>query len=319
MTTPIRLGPGHRQAALPPLLAILLAVGACVAPGGGSAVPASPTSPAPTAIPSPSAATPTGISHPSGARDVVFRYSQVGGFIAPDMAFRDMPALSVFGDGLVIVDGPVIAIYPGPALRNLQASHISETGLQRLLAEARDAGLLGPDAAWDAVGVADGSTAIFTTVAGGATHTVSAYGLTEAATDAGLDRTTAAARGTLRAFVERLGDLAGLVGSDQLTAPGSYRPGAVRLRIVEETPDAPLPSPAQSPVAWPLAPSLALFGAPVGGPTGGARCGVVAGADLDALYPLLEGATPLTPWTSAGRRYLLVIRQLLPDESGCPE
>ena len=48
-----------------------------------------------------------------------------------------------------------------------------------------------------------------------------------------------------------------------------------------------------------------------------ARCGVVSGADLDALWPLMQAANDLTPWVSDGKEYRLILRPLLPDEHGC--
>ena len=50
----------------------------------------------------------------------------------------------------------------------------------------------------------------------------------------------------------------------------------------------------------------------------GMRCGVVDGADLDTLWPILEKANALTPFTSGGKEYTFLVRPLLPDESGCP-
>ncbi|HVA85136.1 MAG TPA: hypothetical protein VNF73_02335 [Candidatus Saccharimonadales bacterium] len=42
------------------------------------------------------------------------------------------------------------------------------------------------------------------------------------------------------------------------------------------------------------------------------------GADLATVEPLLQRASTLTPWTSGGHRWSIVVRPLLPDESGCP-
>jgi hypothetical protein len=43
----------------------------------------------------------------------------------------------------------------------------------------------------------------------------------------------------------------------------------------------------------------------------------VSGADLDTLWPLMQGANDLTPWSSGKAEYRLILRPLLPDEHGC--
>jgi len=47
------------------------------------------------------------------------------------------------------------------------------------------------------------------------------------------------------------------------------------------------------------------------------RCGVVAGEDLTTLLAAAGDANALTPWTSGGTQYHLILRPLVPDEHGC--
>jgi hypothetical protein len=267
-----------------------------------------------TLTPSPS---PRGnVDHPSGARDLVLRYETVGGFAPREFLLTSYPTISLYGDGTVITQGPQIAIYPGPALPNLIATRITETGLQRLLALAADAGLLGADGQFDGIGIADAGTAQFTVVAGGTRHTISAYALSESQ-DLGLAPAVAAQRVRLRAFVSRLGDLQASLGPEQVGAEASYRFTAVRLYVQPAVP--PVDGLVQPVIAWPLAAPLATFGESARPGTGGdLRCGVVSGADLDVLRPLLMKANQLTPWRSDGRNFSVTMRVLLPDESGCP-
>jgi hypothetical protein len=76
------------------------------------------------------------------------------------------------------------------------------------------------------------------------------------------------------------------------------------------------PTLAQEPIDWPLTEPLATFGRPV--PDQPAlRCGTVSGDDLHTLRPLFEQSNELTPWRSDGTSYTLILRPLLPDESGC--
>ena len=49
---------------------------------------------------------------------------------------RAMPSFTLYGDGTVIVPGPVIQIYPGPAVTPLIRSKLSESQVQALLKRA---------------------------------------------------------------------------------------------------------------------------------------------------------------------------------------
>lgn len=180
---------------------LVLALAACSSAGSTSN---------PTVTPSPS-----GITYPTGAADLVLRLRYVGGFAPPSAHLVDLPVISVHGDGTVIVPGPVPAIFPGPALPNLQRATISPTGMQRLLEAARDAGLLGPDAHYDLGGIMDASTAEFVVNADGRVHTISAYALMEGGdVPGGPDPAVNAARAKLAGFRAQLGNLEGLLGPE---------------------------------------------------------------------------------------------------------
>jgi hypothetical protein len=258
-----------------------------------------------------------GIVHPTGANELVLRLRHVGGFVPASFHFSQTPVVAVYGDGTVIVPGPVPAIYPGPALPNLQKATISEAGLQKLLEAARDAGLLGPDAHYDLGGIMDASTAEFTVNAGGAVHTVSAYALMEG-TDVpqGTDPAVVAARAKLATFQSLLTSLEGVLGAE-ISAWEPYEAEAVQLLVTSGAPqnDQGL---AQEQIAWPLDPPLAGFGETHADLFQGERCGVVTGEDLEALRPLFAKANTLTPWTDDDAAFGIMIRPLLPDETGCP-
>ena len=57
-----------------------------------------------------------GISYHTGATQVVLRIEQGGGFVPIEWNLTNMPMVSLFGDGLVVMPGAQIEIYPGPAL-----------------------------------------------------------------------------------------------------------------------------------------------------------------------------------------------------------
>jgi len=157
----------------------------------------------------------TAIEHPTAPDDLVLRIDTSGGFVAVQSSLRSIPQISIYGDGRMIVQGPQIEIYPGPALPNLQVSQLSEADLQVILAAARDAGLLGADADYPYPCVADLPTTTFTVNAGGSTHTVTAYALGfGAATGASGGSSTGATGGS------------GIVGSSGGVASGSGSVGA---------------------------------------------------------------------------------------------
>src|SRR3954469_22813419 len=68
------------------------------------------------------------IGHPTGSDDLVLRMDVSGGFVPAEVTLKNVPGVSIFGDGRMIVTGPVIEIYPGPALPNLQVTRLTEEG-----------------------------------------------------------------------------------------------------------------------------------------------------------------------------------------------
>ncbi|MBM4408651.1 MAG: hypothetical protein FJ038_08675 [Chloroflexi bacterium] len=296
------------------LLLAAVSLTACVA-GPGASLPGS----SPSAPPTGSPAKPP-IQHPTGRDALVLRITIDGGFVPPHVILTTLPVLSIYGDGRVIVQGAVPAIYPGPVLAPLWVRTITEAGLQKVLAAAAEAGLLGADRHYDDGGlVADAPTTTFILNAGGGTHTISAYALAEAEmAGPNLSKEDAAARKALRAFLEAVTDLPKLAGESELTAEHPYTPHAVRVFVSDEPPFVDENNPEQDPIAWPLKAPLAKFGSMQGEPGGfQVQCGVVEGADLDTLLPLIAKANTLTPWTSEGKSYSIYVRPLLPDESGC--
>ncbi len=296
-------------------LATVLSLAACTGagslpptgtPGGSTASPAA----------SPSIGT---IAHPTGADELVLRVEVGGGLVAPGWILSEMPTISIYGDGRVITRGPQIEIYPGPALPNLLVSRVSEDGLQRILAAASEAGIVGRDASYPYPLIADAPTTTFVVDAGGTTSTVSAYALGLGEDTSVLSPEDAAARADLADFAARLGDLPGWLGRDGASAEAPYDFDAIRIYAQQATPAAQDPEPSPTIADWPLATPLAAFGEPFRATTEPAmRCGVVEGDDLATIRPALESANQLTYWRSGGETWSLILRPLLPDEAGCP-
>ena len=123
--------------------------------------------------------------------------------------------LSVYGDGRAISQGPILAIYPGPALPNLQVATISPAGMQRLLAAAREAGLLERGLDYGQPAVADGPTTTFTVAAEGEVFETSIYYLSpENASDRVLTKDQVALRARVESFQSMVSDLQGWLGDD---------------------------------------------------------------------------------------------------------
>ena len=76
----------------------------------------------------------------------------------------------------------------------------------------------------------------------------------------------------------------------------------------------------QSIADWPLAVPLATFGAPVA--KGSQRCGIVSGADAEALRPALEEANQQTQWVqdpATSATFGITVRPIIAGEDPCAE
>src|SRR5581483_7624108 len=188
-----------------------------------------------------------GLEHPAGG-SLVLRVETGGGFIAPQSTLGQVPEFSLFGDGRIITPGAQPAIYPGPALPNLLVQQVNEDGIQAILEGAREAGLLGPDARYDAPCISDQATTTFTVVADARTHVVSAYALGNDSCN-GQD---AGARARLATFRARLGDLASWLPRGSIGQQSAYEPTEMRIYVQPLVPSAGQTL-EQQPIDWPLA------------------------------------------------------------------
>lgn len=257
-----------------------------------------------------------GIEHPTGADQLVLRVEYQGGFVPYEYTLKRLPSWSLYGDGTVIVEGPVIEIYPGPALPNLLAFTLTEEAVQAILDAAQDAGLMDGDASYGYPCIADAADTVFTVNAGGTTSVVSAYALD--LSDAGMEPGNCGdvdteARAKLAEFNRMLGDLQSWLPEGSIGPEEPYEPTEMRVFVLQYRGEPELPQPETE---WPLSEPLVAFGEPVADGNE-ARCGVVIGDDLAELLPLAQQANELTPWTSGGEQYRLIFRPLLPDEHGC--
>jgi hypothetical protein len=251
----------------------------------------------------------TSIQHPTAATKVVLRVSSGGGFVAPQVNLRAVPAFTLYGDGTIVVPGPVVQIYPGPAILPLVRSKLAERRVQAILARARAAGLLARGAiAYGMPGVSDMPTTTLILNAGGRQITRQAYALGTTAGGRPLPAKQAKARRLLAAFIAGLPH--GLAGSH-------YTPRAIAVYIQPASGQA---QPGARPVVWPLASDLATAGKR--GSSGlNYRCITVRGAEVATLLSTLRRANELSRWkprAGSASAYSIVARPLLPDERACP-
>jgi hypothetical protein len=267
-------------------IAVLLVLTAC-APGGNDAED------------------PPRSAGPYAPDDLVLRAEYTGGYTTPQLLAGRLPLVSVYGDGRVVTEGPVAAVHPGPALPNLQVGRIDAAQLRSLVDRALDAGV-GETSDLGTPPIADAPSTRFTVSTGLETLTREAYALSEHAT--GVSEEQAAARAELAAFLGELTDL-----SARASQP--YAPAAVAALA---TGYAPAEDPGLSPpdVRWP---GPALPGEPLGSGLG-VSCVVATGDQAAAVLEAAGRANLLTPWLGDdGARWSLLLRPLLPDETGCAD
>ncbi len=293
------------------LVTVVAIVAACSRAGGPSAeTPASSGTGNPGATASP--------SDPGAPVDEAYRLRATLTQASPPVSwFNWLPMLAITGDLRVVTAGPMIAVYPGPLLPNLQARPLSLGGFDKIVQQARDVGLLvgsgdfiPPDPAPGApVGrveiVVDGALHVLvgdpsrvivcvTTPCVPATGTPEAFG----------------------AFWQVMSDLSWLEGDVGPEAP--YL--ATSFAILVGVEPAEEPGTGQQVVTWPLATPLEAFGEPVGNDAM-PRCGTVTGADAVTLRPALAAANELTRWVDAGAGpetgIVIQVRPMLPGEDIC--
>jgi hypothetical protein len=266
-----------------------------------------------------------GGSGPGGATasEPLLVVDDVGGFVAPQALFNRLPRIYVTADARLITPGPMILIYPGPALPNLREQALDADAVASLRALATAAGIDQPPPDYGTPRVADATTTEVTyRAADGRTYVHQAYAL--GLSDDGLTDAQRNARDQLQRFVESAGNSAALgpgVGPD--------RPYAVVAFVVRAAPvDGAQPSagdpatgatsatdgaavphePRPTVQAWPVE-SVRLAQSGV--------CTPVTGPDAETLRDALGQANQLTQWSQDGQVYAVSVRPSLPGEGLC--
>lgn len=246
------------------------------------------------------------IGHPVGPEEIVIQVITGGGFVPIEYHLTLLPEFTLYGDGTVIVPGPVTAIYPGPALPNLQTTRISEQEIQALLSAAKEAGLFQNGFDYGSPGVADVPSTSIVINAEDKTYRSDIYAL--GFEDAGgLTLEQQQARAAVSTFRSKLDSLT-LGPAEPTWKPYDFSALAVFVRAIDPgwAPDV-----QPNRLQWPLA-DLGQGGQET---TPGFRKLIISGPDLARLRPLLAQATQITIWESGGKEYALAFRPLLPGET----
>jgi hypothetical protein len=273
---------------------------ACTGTAGPSSSAGATPTPGASATPAPSAT-------PLGNADVaVIRIEQTPGMLPPWESMRWYPYVALYGDGRLIVQGPVDDIYPGRALPNLQVTHFSQHAVEQALAWAAEAGLKGEDRQLGTP-ILDAGALVFTVVSADGTHH------TSITTDGGSDPQIAAAHD----FQDVMTSLETWLPEDVASASAPFQFDQMRIISFPADP-ASLPDPSFArEVDWPLESDLATLGVSWSEPAQ-YRCFELAGDDLAAALPVFQNANELTLYRSADVTYQLYLHPLLPDDQACP-
>jgi hypothetical protein len=277
-------------------------------PGTGGSSSTSTTTPEPSSTTLPAGS----ISHPTGATDIVLRVSTGGGFVPVEYNFTMVPEFSLYGDGRIIVTGPITLQYPGPALPNLQTTVVSEQTIQAILRAAKEAGLFQNGVDYGQPGVTDVGTTTITINAEGTTYKSEIYalGFEDAS---GLTPQQQQARAAVAGLNNKLIDPSTLTSEELTWEDYDFTALTVYSRPVDPTVSTDSTDIQPNRLPWPLT-DLATAGEDVGN-SFGLRKVVVSGDELATLKPLLGKATQITLWKSGDMEYNLWFRPLLPEEA----
>jgi hypothetical protein len=262
----------------------------------------------------PSLATPTAGAGPrvDGGAVPVVRVEDIGGFVLPTTLLTRLPTVSIYRDGRVITQGPQILIFPPPALPSIQVQRVWPADVHRLARLALSKGV-GSRLDVGEPAVSDLPTTRFTVRIGRAVRTTDVYGLGVGdGFQSGLTPRQRANRARLSRLLTALREPGSVLGRHRVGRQVSYRPRAMAVVVRPWRP----PSdavPGQRALRW-RGPRLP--GPPIGG-WFDLRCVTVAGAALPRVLADAARANTQTPWVSAGRRWSLDFRPLLPDEHDC--
>ena len=273
-------------------------VAACSAAPAPTATPGSTGSP--TTGPTPTAA--AGVDHPTGARDILLRFEESGGFVPIEFNATYAPSFTLYGDGTLVFRDPYAV---GPESNDniaravpFMVAKLDEESIRALLDQALgQGGLAVATGPYDGGLTTDIPTSTFTIAVGGKTKQVSVTGLSPDS-----HPQNAAIVGQLAAFAELLRGFADRIATEQ-----PYQPAAYRGVLIEvEQPMGPVRD-------WPWADLTPEDFA--SGENEFFRTRAMTPAEVDALgIEGINGGMIGVAVQFEGKPYTFSLRPLLPDE-----
>ncbi len=202
------------------LIATLAGCSTAAAPSQAPSASGDPTS-GPAGSPSPSA--PTDVGHPTGAKDVLLRFEESGGFVPIEVNATYAPSFTLYGDGTLVFKDP----YAVPPESNdsiaravpFSIAKLDEASVQALLEQALGLGGLGiATGPYDGGMLTDIPTSTFTISVDGKVKQVSVTGLSPDS-----HPQNAAIVTQLAAFAEVLRTFGDKIAGEQPYIPAGYR------------------------------------------------------------------------------------------------
>jgi hypothetical protein len=285
-----------RRLLLPPLLALAIIAAACGADGSSDTT-------------SPTTTTPPGTQVPLGNDEgVLLQLSYEGGFAPAEFIVNRVPAITLFTDGTLLSEGPTPAIFPGPALPNIQESVVDEktmTDIQEMIdiiGFSDFTELRNNDAANF---VADANDTVVRYFDGNGEHVFSVYALGIGALPNDPGR-------QVPDEILNLGLLVDLLNNASFTgASEPYQPTALQLVMLENA--APADPQFANSRPWPF--GDLTIGDFVG--NGFLSCATIDGAAAANAVAALAGANSVTTYELDGTEHHVLARPLIPGETPC--
>jgi hypothetical protein len=227
-----------------------------------------------------------------------------GGFVPIEFIVGQGPRFVLLRDGILIVSGPQIEIFPQPLLPNYQSIQLDEETVLFVLEELDALGFTEIESEVNNEAsnmVADASNTITTFYNQDGPHTFSVYAL-------GIGSQVSDGRVPILAnLVEHLSQ----IGFSQPGQP--YEWGA--LEVLAGVPQFPADPQFVNVAPWPLEVGFGEM-TDIGF---GWRCADFEAEDTQALLGVFSGASQTTTWDDGGTEYTIKVRPLFPEQEPCAQ
>lgn len=258
----------------------------------------------------PSTTSPPGTVPPTGnAEGVLLQVTYEGGFAPIEFVVNRVPAITLFADGTILSEGPQPAIFPGPALPNIQRTVVDAQTMADVMELVRIIGL--PEMTevrnTDAANfVADATDTVVRYFDDSGEHLFSVYAL-------GIGAGPGDSNQQVPDEVLNLGLLVDLLNNAAFNGPSQpYEPQAIQLVLLDENQGFVDPDFATT-IEWPFG-DLTIDDFTSNGFIG---CATLEGDAVGGAVEALAGADASTSYELDGTAHRILARPLLPGERPC--